>query len=362
MKTFQSEDDRWTAVLTRDPAADGHFFYAVASTGIYCYPSCPSRLAKRDNVSFYIHSKQAKADGYMACKRCRSDLPPLLDRQRALVINACRLLSDKWSEKRVDAVAESLNVSRFHLQKLFRKFLGLSPKAYAQAARTQQLNEVVNNASNITQALYDAGYESPSTFYKDVALRLGMSVKQLREGAPCIEIYFGFATTRYGKILVATTPKGVCAVLFGSSQKMLEADLNKRFPKASCISKSETADELITRVVQQIEQPEMDSQIPLDIKGTVFQEKVWMMLRSTRCGETMSYAELAKAVGKPKAARAVAGACAANPLAVLVPCHRVLRGDGSLSGYRWGVDRKARLLADESSVKPRQIKSGKRIS
>jgi len=348
MKNYKTENDRWQAVLARDSHADGIFFYAVLSTGIYCYPSCASRQAKRENVSFYDNAASAVKSGYKPCKRCCSDKAPPLQRQRELVISACQLLDNEHADTRIEQVASSLNISRFHLQKLFIKFLGISPKAYAMAARNARVTSALQQSSSVTKALFDAGYESPSSFYRDAASRLGMSVKQLRQGASSVQIQYGFTSTRYGKIIVGVTAKGVCAVLFGTSRKSLCTDLQRRFPNATLLGHSQELEQLLEQVVQCIEQHKVSKSIPLDIQGTVFQEKVWAALRDSSSGERFSYSQLASAIGQPKAARAVASACAANPIAVLIPCHRVVRGDGSLSGYRWGIERKEQLLKDES--------------
>ena len=337
---YKTELERLQAVQNRDARADGQFVYAVISTGVVCYPSCPSRAALPENMRYFNDVADALLAGFRICKRCRSDLPPLVTRNRQLVVQACRQIDNTPEAVRVDALAESLNVSRFHLVKLFKQYVGLSPKAYAQAIRATKLRDNLGTDHTITQVLLDAGYESTSSFYADVRKRLGMSASSLRRGTPGQSIHYGYADTPFGLIVVAQTQVGVCAVLFGETCKELEQELATRFPKATLHYDRQGLQTQLADVVKKISLPESALNIPLDIQGTVFQEKVWQALRRIKSGHTASYREVAQSIGQPKAARAIAKACAANPLAVLVPCHRVVRGDGSLSGYRWGVERK----------------------
>lgn len=299
-------------------------------------------------MRYYPDVAEALAAGFRVCKRCRTDLPPLAERNRQLVVQACRSIDDAHDAVRVSAIADSLGVSRFHLVKLFKQHVGLSPKAYAQAIRAQRLRDNLDTDQSITQALLDAGYESIGSFYADVQRRLGMNATTLRSGSTELCIRYGFADTRFGLIVVAITGKGVCAVLFGETRKELEEDLSARFPRAQLQHDEQGIQAQLSAVVNKISMPESAFKIPLDIQGTVFQEKVWQALCRIDSGETASYAEVAQSIGQPKAARAVATACAANPLAVLVPCHRVVRGDGSLSGYRWSIERKRALLDVEA--------------
>lgn len=348
MDTYQSESQRLKAVQSRDAGADGKFVYAVISTGVVCYPSCPSRAALPENMRYFQDVAEALAAGFRVCKRCRSDLPPLATRNRELVIQACRHIDNSPDAVRIDSLAASLGVSRFHLVKLFKQHVGLSPKAYAQAIRAEKLRENLSTDQTITQVLLDAGYESIGSFYADVQKRLGMSASTLRRGTPGRSILYGFADTRFGLIVVAKTDVGVCAVLFGETREALEQELSIRFPKATLQYDEQGIQVLLAAVVEKISMPESLPQIPVDIQGTVFQEKVWQALCRIDPGRTASYKDVAQSIGQPKAARAVAKACAANPLAVLVPCHRVVRGDGSLSGYRWSVERKKALLDAEA--------------
>lgn len=348
MNIYRSDKQRWKAVTARDADADGCFVYAVMTTGIVCYPSCPSRAALPENVRYYTDSAAAIADGFRYCRRCRTDLPPLAIRQRELVIKACRLIDEAEESPRIDALASSLCVSRYHLQKLFKAHVGVSPKTYAQAVRIGKVRQSLGSEHTITRALLEAGYESQSSFYADVQKRLGMKATTLRQGSKGVAIRYGFAQTPFGLIVVAETEKGICCVLFGDTRKALTEQLTIRFPKAKLQHDKQGMQSRLEAVVQHISLPDAAADIPLDIQGTAFQEKVWRALQRIKPGQKASYAEVANAIGQPKAARAVATACAANPVAVLVPCHRVVRGDGSLSGYRWGVERKQQLLDNES--------------
>lgn len=350
MVIYHSDRQRWKAITARDADADGCFVYAVITTGVVCYPSCPSRAALPENVRYYSDSAAAIADGFRYCRRCRTDLPPLAVRHRELVVNACRLIDESDVSPRIDALASALSVSRYHLQKLFKAHVGVSPKIYAQAIRDSKLRQALGIQSSVTQALLEAGYTSHSSFYADVQKRLGMRVTKLRQGSTGVSIRYAFSQSPFGLIVVAETQKGICCILFGDTRKALTAELATRFPQAVLHHDKVGMQSRLEAVLQQISLPDASAEIPLDIQGTAFQEKVWRALQRIKPGQRASYAEVAKAIGQPAAARAVASACAANPVAVLVPCHRVVRGDGSLSGYRWGVERKKRLLDSESDV------------
>ena len=347
---YQSEASRWQAVKSRDANADGVFVYAVLSTGIVCYPSCPSRAALAENVRYFDTVTEALDAGFRYCKRCHTDKPPLAVRNRQLVVRACELINSASAPVRIDALAKSLDVSRYHLQKLFKHYLGISPKAYAQAIRSDRLCAVNRTDKSVTQAVFDAGYDSFSNFYADVKKRLGMSAGTLGSGASDVVIYYEYACTTFGLLVVAQTRLGVCAVLFGDNEAALLDELTSRFPNASLHTGCVPFHSQVKRVVDAIHMPGSSVDIPLDIQGTVFQERVWQALRQIVPGETVSYADIAKSIDQPGSARAVAGACAANPVAVLIPCHRVVKSDGGLSGYRWGVARKQALLDNETNL------------
>ena len=350
MPTYSTEEERYKAVVARDAEADPAFFYAVITTGVYCYPSCPSKTALKENTRYFETRESAVEGGFRPCRRCLSDSPPLLERQRGLVESACGLINESSGSIKIEDLATSLDVSRYHLQKLFKQFLGLSPKAFAIAARAKSVESSLSSSGSVTQAVYEAGYNQSSTFYADGVERLGMSPKKYQRGGAGLAIRYGFAKTQFGKIIVAATQKGVCCILFGESQAAMVEDLQARFQKAKLERDSAGLDDLLDAVVNEIKNPNNRLALSLDIQGTVFQEKVWQALRDIKPGNTASYLDIAKKIGKPKASRAVAAACAANPLAVVVPCHRVVRSTGEISGYRWGVDRKQQLLTHESGV------------
>ena len=357
---FETDSARWNAVRNREAVADGVFFYGVLTTGIYCYPSCASRGALRENVRFYTSRQAAVDDGLRPCKRCQSDRPPLAERHLKLVEKACRLIEQSTGPARIEAIATSLDVSRYHLQRVFKAHVGISPKAYDKAVRTGRLSSVLNTSGRKTDAILDAGYETASRFYEDAGERLGMPVKLATKGAADMSILYDYAKTSLGLVLIAVSQRGLCSVIFGDSKVALRDELNKRFPKADIKvanpkdrSSDESLHQWLALATRLIEQPTLDdwqlsTSLPVDIQGTAFQEQVWQVLRRIPVGGTLSYKDIAVAIGKPKSSRAIAQACAANPLAVVLPCHRVVASSGKLSGYRWGVERKSTLLERES--------------
>ncbi len=347
MPTYDTEEKRWQAVQARDAAADACFLYGVTTTGVYCYPSCPSRAALKKNTRFYLTRTEAMADGMRACRRCQSDEPPLVERHRRLVEQACDLIKQASEALKVEALASQLGISRFHLQKLFQQFLGMSPKQYIKAVRAQHVSESLSGPSSVTEAFLAAGYDSSSAYYADGAARIGMSAKAYRRLGEGLCIRYAFGISQFGKIVVAASDQGVCSILFGDTQKQMSEELSQRFSKATLIRDNEALQQLVADVVAGIENPVLAQKLSLDIQGTAFQEKVWSALRRIAPGETASYSQIAASIGQPTAARAVARACGANPVAVLVPCHRVVGAGGNLTGYRWGVDRKRQLLEHE---------------
>lgn len=347
MDFYQSDTQRLKAIQERDPKADGRFVYGVLTTGIFCYPSCASRTAKPENMRYFDSTDEALSAGFRYCKRCRTDLQPLSDRQRHLVVQACRLIGNDEKIMRVDALAQTLGVSRFHLQKLFKEYVGVNPKTYMQAVRMHCLHRSLDSHSTITEAILDAGYDSLSGFYSDVHKRLGINASAWRKGFNTMDMRYGFAQSPVGLMVVAQTDVGVCAVLFGESREQLIEELTTRFPKAQLLFDEQNLSLHLQAIIKHLHEPSKCNDIPLDIQGTAFQERVWQALRQIPCGSTASYAEVAKAINQPKAARAVAKACSSNPIAVLIPCHRVVKGNGELSGYRWGVERKRALLDSE---------------
>lgn len=347
MDSYQSSTQRLQAIQERDSNADSCFVYGVLTTGIVCYPSCASRAAKPENMRYFDSVDEALNAGFRHCKRCRTDLQPLSDRHRHLVIQACRLIESEEKIMRVDALAQRLGVSRFHLQKMFKKFVGVSPKTYMQAVRVHSLHHNLDSHSTITEALLDAGYDSLSGFHADVHKRLGMNASTWRKGSSDIDVRYAFAESPFGLVVVAQTDVGVCAVLFGLSREQLVEELSSRFPKAQLFYDEKYLSKYLQIILKKLSEPEKHIDIPLDIRGTAFQERVWKALCRIPTGDTASYAQVAKAIEQPKAARAVAKACSANSIAVLIPCHRVVKGNGELSGYRWGIERKRALLDSE---------------
>jgi AraC family transcriptional regulator of adaptative response/methylated-DNA-[protein]-cysteine methyltransferase len=349
MNAYTNHAACWEAVRTRDASADGRFFCCVLSTGIYCYPSCASRPTRPENVVFHPDPASAERAGFRACKRCRPDLPPRAEREAALVARACRSIERAEDALSLEELAEEAGVSAFHFHRLFRRITGVTPKAYAAAKRADRVQTVLARAPSVTDSLYAAGFSSSGRFYEAAPGILGMTPTAWRKGAEGETISYATGPCSLGMVLVAATERGICAILLGDNEAGLQADLASRFPRAA-ISHSVDFTDYLAQVIAKIEAPGTSLALPLDIRGTAFQRQVWQALQQIPAGETRSYSELAAELGQPGAARAVAGACAANKLAVAVPCHRVVGRDGALTGYRWGVARKRALLAREASA------------
>ncbi|HDZ56906.1 MAG TPA: bifunctional DNA-binding transcriptional regulator/O6-methylguanine-DNA methyltransferase Ada [Pseudomonas xinjiangensis] len=345
-----SHDFRWAAVVARDAKADGQFFYAVSSTKIYCRPSCGARAPKPENVSFFLTSTEAEQAGYRPCLRCLPNQPPLAERQATLVADLCRQIETAETAPTLEALAQGAQMSAFHLRRLFKSITGLTPKAYATAHRAGKMRDELGRGSSVTEAIYAAGYNANSRFYSEAEQVLGMTPKRYRAGGAGTVIRFALGQSALGAILVAATERGVCAILLGDDPELLIGDLQYRFPKAELLSGDAEFEQFVAAVVGFVEAPKLGLELPLDVQGTAFQQRVWQALRDVPVGTTVSYSDLAQRIGSPKSVRAVAGACAANPLAVAIPCHRVVRIDGGLSGYRWGVERKRALLDLESEA------------
>ena len=340
---------RFAAVAARDAAADGRFVYAVRSTGVYCRPSCPSRAARPENLRFFATCADAEAAGFRACRRCRPDAPGLEARRRDAVARACRLIDAAEAPPELAALAAAAGMSPHHFHRIFRAVTGVTPRAYAEARRAARVAEALRAANSVTEAIFAAGYDASSRFYAGAAGRLGMSPDTYRRGGPGTRIRFAVGACSLGAILVAATARGVCAILLGDDPDALVRDLQDRFPRAALEGGDAAFETLVARVVGLVEAPAAGHDLPLDIGGTAFQQRVWEALRAIPPGRTASYAEIARMVGMPAAVRAVAQACGANALAVAIPCHRVVRSDGALSGYRWGVARKRALLDREGA-------------
>jgi AraC family transcriptional regulator of adaptative response/methylated-DNA-[protein]-cysteine methyltransferase len=349
--TTEAEDDpRWAAVLARDPTADGSFYYAVRTTGIYCRPTCPSRRPRPANTDFFTTREEAENAGFRACKRCKPGQAALAERHAIKIAEACRQIEESEPAPDLETLAMNAGISTFHFHRIFKSVMGLTPKAYATAHRAARVRNELGRASSVTDAIYDSGYNSNSRFYDNASAMLGMTPSTYRAGGVNMQIRFAVGECVLGSILVARSDRGVCAILLGDDPDALARDLQDQFPKATLIGGDADFERLVARVVGFVEAPNVGLDLPLDVRGTAFQQRVWQALREIPAGATASYSDVAKRIGAPRAVRAVARACASNKLAVAIPCHRVIRNDGSLSGYRWGVERKRELLKREAQV------------
>jgi len=341
-------DPRWAAVVARDRTVDGAFVYSVATTGVYCRPSCPSRQARAEHVRFHATPMAAAQAGFRACRRCAPDQPVAATTHTALVTRLCRMIADAETPPSLAALAAAVGVSRFHLHRIFTTTTGLTPHAYAKALCAQRLGTTLRNAPSVTSAVFAAGFAASSRFYDAANAHLGMTPSTFRAGGKGLHIHFAVSTCALGAILVAATTRGICAILLDDSADALVQDLHARFPQATVTAAGRDFHRHVARVIRFVEAPQRGLDLPLAVQGTVFQHRVWQALRAIPAGTTTTYSELARSLGIPAAVRAVASACAANPVAVAIPCHRVLRRDGSLAGYRWGIARKRQLLATEA--------------
>ncbi len=351
LATVTVSDPRWAAVVARDPEADGRFFYSVKTTGVYCRPSCGARIAKPENVAFHLSTVDAEGAGFRPCKRCKPDQPTLTEQRTAKVAELCRFIEKAEQLSTLDELAQYAGLSAYHLHRVFRDITGLTPKAYGEAHRAKRIRQELVRQETVTEAIYGAGYGSNSRFYEESNQILGMTPTQYRAGGMDTAIRFAIGECSLGSILVAQSDRGVCAILLGDDPDGLAQDLQKRFPEANLIGGDAEFEQLVTKVVGFIETPGLGLDLPLAVRGTAFQRRVWQALRKIPAGETASYTDIASHIGSPKSVRAVARACSANALAVAIPCHRVVRNDGRLAGYRWGVERKRALLERESGRK-----------
>jgi AraC family transcriptional regulator, regulatory protein of adaptative response / methylated-DNA-[protein]-cysteine methyltransferase len=337
---LSTDEARWDAVRRRDAAADGAFYYSVLTTGVYCRPSCPSRLARRENVTFHASREAAEAAGFRPCKRCRPHEALLGDRHAMIVAKACRTIEDADTTPSLDSLAQEAGMSRFHFHRVFKAVTGVTPKAYVAAHRANRARQEITRRNTVTEAIYGAGFNSSGRFYAVSTGVLGMTPTEFRSGGKGANIRFAVGECSLGVILVAASKKGICAIQFGDDPDALVRDLQDRFPRAELIGGDADFEQLVAKIVGFVEAPAEGLDLPLDVRGTAFQQRVWQALRAVPPGSTISYAEIAQRLGLPKATRAVAQACKANAIAVAIPCHRVVRTDGALSGYRWGVERK----------------------
>ncbi|MEX5550836.1 bifunctional DNA-binding transcriptional regulator/O6-methylguanine-DNA methyltransferase Ada [Pseudomonas pergaminensis] len=344
-------DPRWAAILARDPKADTLFVYGVKTTGVYCRPSSASRLPRPENIEFFDTPAQAEAAGYRASKRAAGDQTQLAAQHAQLVADACRHIEQADTPPSLNVLALQANLSPFHFHRVFKAVTGLTPKGYASAHRSRKVRDSLKVSHSVTDALYDAGFNSNSRFYASANQLLGMTPSDYKAGGTNNAILFAVGQCSLGAILVAQSARGVCAILLGDDPDQLVRDLQDQFPKAELVGADQRFEQLVAQVVGLIEAPALGLNLPLDLRGTAFQERVWQALRDIPPGSTASYAQIAKRIGAPTSFRAVAQACGANSLAVAIPCHRVVRSNGELSGYRWGVERKQQLLAREQASK-----------
>lgn len=345
--SYTTDEERWNAVARRDAKADGKFFYSVKTTGVYCRPSCAARLALRKNMAFYDSCEAAERAGFRACKRCQPNGRTLAEEYAGKVAAACRTIETADDAPDLDALARAAAMSKFHFHRVFTRLTGLTPKAYAKASRAERTRKELSRHGTVTEAIYGAGFNSSGRFYAESSRMLGMKPKSFQRGGVGESIRFAVGECSLGAILVASSKKGVCAIFLGDQPEQLVRNLRDRFPKAELIGGDKAFERVVARVIGFVETPRIGLDLPLDVRGTAFQQRVWNTLRQIPAGETLSYAEVARRIGSPKSVRAVAGACAANSIAVAIPCHRVLRNNGDLSGYRWGVARKRALLGKE---------------
>jgi len=343
-ETTTKGDPRWKQVLARDATAEGKFFYSVKTTGVYCRPSCASRPARPENVQFHNTIAEAERAGFRPCKRCKPDQLTLAEQHSSRIERVCRLIEASEQPIRLEALANEAELSVYHFHRVFKAVTGLTPKAYFTAHRAKRVRSELHKNATVTQAIYEAGYNTNSRFYAESKKVLGMTPSKYRAGGKNMQICFATGQCALGVVLVASSVQGICAILLGDNPQKLVHNLLLTFPHAHLVSGDKTYEQQIAKVIAFVDMPAIGLNLPLDMRGTAFQQRVWQALQDIPAGKTASYTEIAKHIGSPKAVRAVASACAANTIAVAIPCHRVVRSNGGLSGYRWGVERKQALL------------------
>jgi AraC family transcriptional regulator of adaptative response/methylated-DNA-[protein]-cysteine methyltransferase len=351
--TLATDDPRWSAILRRDAQADGRFVYAVRTTGVFCRPSCPSRQPRRENVLCFATCDDAQRAGYRACRRCVPTAAPGESPAARAIVRACRLIEESGAMPGLDQLARAAGLSPTHFHRVFKRTVGVTPRGYAEFVRTKRLHDTLKGEQTVFESIAAAGFGSIGRAYAGAGATLGMSPAQYKAGAPGLVVRYAVAHCSLGWLLVAATERGVCAIEFGDSADALREHVAEYFPGAERRDDEAAFASLVAAVVALVERPRHGPELPLDIQGTAFQRRVWEALRAIPCGSTASYAEIAEQIGRPSAARAVARACATNPIAVAIPCHRVVRQDGDLSGYRWGVERKQALLEREAQPEDR---------
>jgi AraC family transcriptional regulator of adaptative response/methylated-DNA-[protein]-cysteine methyltransferase len=346
------DERRWVSVVRHDKTADGAFVYAVSSTGVYCRPSCPSRRPHRERVVFFDRPGDAERAGYRACRRCRPDAPPV-DRWIEKIQRACVYLSNVDGHVSLAALANRLGGSPYHFQRNFKRIVGVTPREYADACRLRKVKRNLRRGGDVTAAMFDAGYGSSSRFYERAAPKLGMSPSAYRRGGAGMDIRFDIADSPLGRLMVAATGRGLCAVCMGDSDPELEQRLRREYPAATIVRDTGALTRWTREILAHLsgKHPRLD--LPLDVRATAFEWQVWQALGAIPYGETRSYSEVAASIGRPRAVRAVASACARNPVALAIPCHRVVPAAGGIGGYRWGAGRKKALLSGEAKNQAR---------
>ena len=350
LATITKNDPRWASLVARDPQPRSAFYYSVKTTGVYCRPSCAARLPKPEHVQFYATCEEAERAGFRPCKRCNPGQVSAVEQHAEKIASACRLIENSETPPSLELLARHAGLSIYHFHRVFKAATGLTPREYAAAHRSNLVRKTLHKSETVTDAIYDAGYNSNSRFYETADRILGMTPSNYRAGGARTEIRFAVGECSLGSILVAQSDRGICAILLGDDPDALVRELQDEFPQANLIGGNRGFEQLVAKVVGFVEAPALGLDLPLDVRGTAFQQRVWQSLRKIPAGSTASYTDIAKLVGSPKSVRAVAQACGANTLAVAIPCHRVVRNDGALSGYRWGVERKRALLEKESHV------------
>lgn len=349
-QSLADQDPRWTAIRARDRAFDGVFYYSVRTTGIYCRPSCGARPAKRENIAFHATIAEARQAGFRPCRRCRPDAESADAERNARILDACRRIETAEDPPSLADLAGAAGLSPHHFHRVFKSVTGLTPREYLVGVRARRVREELPGSGTVTEAIYDAGFNSGGRFYAQSNAMLGMTPSRYRAWGADVRIRFAVGQCSLGAFLVARSPVGVCAILLGDDPEALVRDLQDRFPRADLVGGDEGFEREVAAAVGLIERPGDGISLPLDIRGTAFQQRVWRALQDVPAGATASYRDIAERIGAPKAVRAVAQACAANALAIAIPCHRVVRLDGDLSGYRWGVERKRALLDREKAA------------
>ena len=347
---YRSDDGRWEAVVGRDQKAVGVFVYAVATTGIYCRPGCASRLPNRENVRFFETALHAEQAGFRPCKRCTPNLENESNASQQIIIKACQIIERAVQVPTLPQLAHQVGLSPYHFHRLFKKVTGITPKQYMVQKRMERARSKIQQDESITKAVYEAGFDSSSRFYETAVSSLGMTPSEFRDGGAEVTIWYAIEKSYLGYVLVAATERGICQIDFGDSVEVVQARLEKNFPRAEFLVDDPGFKATVAEVLSFLDHPEEGFNLPMDVQGTVFQRQVWDALQKIPAGSTASYTDIAAHIGKPKAVRAVARACAANRIAVAIPCHRVVRSDGTLGGYRWGIDRKRAVLRREADT------------